>query len=71
MRVSERVMDEQPIVLTAPLVVDGSNAKDVGDQLRAALCRYPVVVADLTTTSACDLAGIGELCNGARTGRRL
>lgn len=68
-------MDEMPTVVTAPIRFDGTKAKDVGDQLRAALGRRPVVIADLTQTWMCDLAAIGELFlahdHAVRSGREL
>lgn len=68
-------MDEMPLVITAPIKFDGTNAKDVGDQLRAALGRRSMVIADLTQTWTCDLSAIGELFlahdQAARSGREL
>jgi len=54
-------MDELPMVVTALIKFDGTKAKDVRNQLRAALGRRSVVIADLTQTRMCDLAAIGEL----------
>jgi len=55
-------MDEAPIVITVPLLFDASRARDVGEQLRSALRRRSVVIADLTQTWAFDSAGLDELC---------
>jgi anti-anti-sigma regulatory factor len=68
-------MDEIPMVVTAPIKFDGAKAKDVGDQLRAALSRRSVVIADLTQTWCCDLGAMGELSMAhelaASSGREL
>ncbi len=54
-------MDEQPMVVTAPILFTATKVKHVGGQLRAALARRPVAIADLTRTWACDVAAIAEL----------
>jgi anti-anti-sigma regulatory factor len=68
-------MDELPKVVTAPIKFDATKAREVGDQLRAALGSRSVVIADLTQTWTCDLAAIGELCMAhqiaASSGREL
>jgi anti-anti-sigma factor len=48
-------------VVAAPPQLDTANAREFGDQLRAAIVRCQIVVADLTGTRDCDLAGVGEL----------
>lgn len=52
-----------------------NKALDVGDQVRAALGRRSVVIADLTQTWTCVLAAIGDLFRAhdraARSGWRL
>jgi hypothetical protein len=55
-------MVDQPIIVTAPVTFAGSNAQDVGDQVRSALGRAQVVIVDLTATWVCDLSAIGEQC---------
>jgi anti-anti-sigma regulatory factor len=50
------------LVVIAPIKFEGTDARNVGAQLRAAVSRRSVVIADLTRTWVCDLAAIGELC---------
>jgi anti-sigma B factor antagonist len=48
-------------VVTLPAEIDVANAREVGDQLSAALAAGRAVVADLTSTTFCDSAGLREM----------
>ena len=54
-------MDEQPTVVTAPILFTAAKAKGFAGSIRAALSHRDVVIADLTQTWLCDHAAIAEL----------
>jgi anti-sigma B factor antagonist len=48
-------------VVTLPAEIDVANAAEVGAQLSAALAAGGTVIADLTSTTFCDSAGLREI----------
>ena len=57
----------RPLVFTMPLVLDAANARQIGEELRAALTPgVSTVVADLTLTTFCDPAAARMLARAQR-----
>ena len=60
MRHHERL--DQPVIVPLPREIDVANAEDVGEQLCAAFAPgVTVVIADLSSTTFCDVSGIRQL----------
>ena len=59
---SDEAAEDMPVVVAMPLEIDVTNAKQVYDQLAAALGQdADTVVADLTATTFCDSSGVHAL----------
>jgi anti-sigma B factor antagonist len=60
-RIVDEVQDDVPIITIAG-EIDASNARDIGDRMRAALSNHgKALVVDLTPTTYIDSAGINVL----------
>lgn len=57
------VADGWPILVILPAEIDITNARDIRCQLTAAALRHgtTVVIADMTATTFCDIAGLRAL----------
>lgn len=56
--VTDLEQSAEPVIVRVPAEIDTANAQDVGERLRSAFTRgAAVVIADLTSTVFCDLAG--------------